>query len=407
MKEKITWHNEKRKISQLIEFDKNPRTLSNKEHKDLKKSLEKFSLAEIPAINQNNKILAGHQRLKILTELYGNDFEIDVRVPNRNLTEKEEKEYNIRSNKNTGEWDFDILSNEFELDNLLEWGFEHEDFGINQFLSGENENDEIVEPNKSEPPKTEIGRIYQLGKHRLLCGDSTKKEDVNKLMGTDNSILLVTDPPYGVNYGPEWRDRALGVAERSTGKVQNDDIANWTEAYRLFTGDICYVWHASTYSHIIIANLIECDFEIISQIIWKKQHFVLSRGDYHWQHEPCYYAVRKGKKHNWQGARDQTTVWEIKNNNSFGNTEKEETWGHGTQKPLECMVKPILNNTKEQDIVYDPFGGSGTTLIACEQTNRVCRMMEIDPKYCDAIVERYCKLKGIDSEKVFETGFCE
>jgi len=137
-----------------------------------------------------------------------------------------------------------------------------------------------------------------------------------------------------------------------------------------------------------------CGFDIVSQIIWVKHHFAISRGDYHWKHEPCWYAVRKGKKHNWQGARDQSTTWDIMNNNSFGNKNTEKTWGHGTQKPLECMSRPIVNNSMPGEYIYDPFGGSGTTLIACEKHNRRCLMMEISPLYCEVIIKRWQDFTG-------------
>jgi DNA modification methylase len=134
-----------------------------------------------------------------------------------------------------------------------------------------------------------------------------------------------------------------------------------------------------------------CGFDLVNLIIWHKQHFVISRGDYHYQHEPLWYAVKKGKQHNWQGKRDQSTVWEIANNNSFGNSNKEETFGHGTQKPIECMLRPILNNSAQGESVYDPFGGSGTTLIACERSKRNCYMMELSPIYVDVIIKRWEK----------------
>jgi len=201
---------------------------------------------------------------------------------------------------------------------------------------------------------------------------------------------MVTDPPYGLEYDPEWRDTGdLAVGKRSKGKVLNDDRADWYDAYTLFSGDIAYVWHSQKYSHVFYSGLIKANFEMVSQIIWAKQHFVLSRGDYHGQHEPCWYFVRKGKKHNWQGDRKQSTIWNIRNNSSFGNSEKEETWGHGTQKPIECMAVPIRNNTAKGQTVYDPFGGSGTTLIACEKLTRKCAMIELDTSYCDVIVSRY------------------
>jgi len=178
------------------------------------------------------------------------------------------------------------------------------------------------------------------------------------------------------------------------------EVIDWTESYKLFPGDVVYLWHAAKYTHIVTRNLEECGFDLISVIIWNKQHFVLSRGDYHWKHEPCLYAVRKGKKHNWQGRRDQSTVWDIKNNNSFGNSQKEQTYGHGTQKPVLCMQLPIENNTVKNDLVYDPFLGSGTTIIACEKTGRKCSGMEIDPLYCQVIVQRWCDFTESDTVRI-------
>lgn len=195
-------------------------------------------------------------------------------------------------------------------------------------------------------------------------------------------------------YDHEWRDADLGVRERSRGKVENDDKVNWTDAYSLFTGTGAYVWHAAYFTHIVAKNLIDCGYEIVSNIIWVKQHFALSHGDYHWQHDSCWYVVKKGHKHNWQGARDQATTWDILSNNSFGNANPEKTWGHGTQKPVECMARPIQNNSKPGEYVYDPFGGSGTTLIACEKLGRKCFMMEISPVYVDVIIQRWQEFTG-------------
>lgn len=401
MAQNILWHTEQKKLSEIIPSKFNPRKLTDKQYQDLKKSLKKFDLAEIPVINKDGTLLAGHQRVKILLELYGQDHTIDVRIPNKKLAIQECKEYNIRSNKNTGEWDFDMLADMFEIDELKEWGFEDWELRFDE----EEEKDGIIEDNYEEKDeiKTDIkyGDLFKIGKHKLLCGDSRKKEDVIKLMDDIKPILMITDPPYGVNYSPEWREGCdLSIGKRSKGKVENDDIIDWTESYKLFEGYIVYVWHAGKYTDIVKKNLEDCDFEIISQIIWAKQHFVLSRGDYHWQHEPCWYAVKKGNNHNWQGARDQSTLWDIKNNNSFGNSSKEETFGHGTQKPIECMARPILNNTKKNDIIYDPFLGSGTTMVAAQQLDRICYGIEIDPKYCQVIINRMEKVYNIKSLKI-------
>jgi DNA modification methylase len=156
-----------------------------------------------------------------------------------------------------------------------------------------------------------------------MCGDSTNPLDVEKLLNNKKPNLMVTDPPYGVEYDPEWRKEShefKGNAKNNvqTGIVQNDNKADWADVYSLFTGNVAYIWHSSQATHVVARNLEDCDFKLISQIIWAKQHFAISRGDYHWQHYPCWYAVRNNSTHNWQGARDQTTIWEIKNNNPLG-----------------------------------------------------------------------------------------
>jgi DNA modification methylase len=214
---------------------------------------------------------------------------------------------------------------------------------------------------------------------------------------------MVTDPPYGVNYDPAWRDEAdkkgvLGnkYPTRSLGTVANDDRADWSEAWELFPGDVAYVYHAGLFSGVVGESLIKTGFDLISQIIWVKPHFALSRGDYHWKHEPVWYAVRKGRPHNWQGSRKEHTVWEIAGMNAMGSShdEADEATGHGTQKPVKCMAMPVINNTAKGQGVYDPFCGSGSTLIACEQLNRPSFMMELEPKYCQITINRWEKLTG-------------
>ena len=162
----------------------------------------------------------------------------------------------------------------------------------------------------------------------------------------------------------------------------NDDRADWREAYALFPGDVAYVWHGALHGDVVAAGLAACGLRLRAQIVWAKQHFALSRGDYHWKHETCWYAVREGKSSHWQGDRTQTTVWEIANNNPFGNPQREQSWGHGTQKPVECMRRPIVNNSRPGQAIYDPFLGSGTSLIAAEMTGRVCYGIELNPGLC-------------------------
>lgn len=257
----------------------------------------------------------------------------------------------------------------------------------------------------SAPVRTEPGKIYHLGSHVLGVGDATDGAFVKELFALSGALptLMVTDPPYGVDYDPAWRTRVRRndgslVGALSVGEVKNDDRMDWREVYELFPGDVAYIWHASQFTSETHASIIAAGFDVLYQIIWVKQHFAIGRGDYHWQHEPCWYAVRKGKKHNWNGARDQTTIWQIDNNSSFGGNGEEAT-GHSTQKPIECMARPIANNSKPGDMVYDPFCGSGTTLIACKQSGRRCAAVEIDPRYADVIIYRWEKLSGRKAER--------
>ena len=238
------------------------------------------------------------------------------------------------------------------------------DFGLGETQDAEPQIDQAEELNKIWKVKT--GDLWRIGDHRLLCGDSTKREDVERVMGGEKAILMVTDPPYGVEYDADWRnraDRANGkpYGARAIGVVTNDERVDWTDAYSL--------------------------------LIWVKSNIVISRGDYHYRHEPCWYAVRKGKNHNWQGSRKESSVWEI------DKPMKSET-GHSTQKPIECMAKPIENNTAIGEFVYDPFAGSGTTMVACQNLNRKCRGIEISKNYCAVILQRMKDaFPGIDISK--------
>ena len=192
----------------------------------------------------------------------------------------------------------------------------------------------------------------------------------------------------------EWMERAGLGRQRQVGAVPNDDQVDWSAAYRLFPGDVAYVWHAGVHAVEVARGLVAADFQIRSQIIWVKQHFTLSRGHYHWAHEPCWVCVRNGRTANWRGDRTQSTVWQVANLNAFGGNRLEAATGHGTQKPVEVMRRPILNHTQRGDTVYDPFLGSGTTLIAAEQSERICYGVDIDPRYVDVVVERWEQFSG-------------
>lgn len=258
---------------------------------------------------------------------------------------------------------------------------------------------EVTEDEVPDPPAepvTKPGDLWLLGEHRLLCGDSTKAEDVARLLGDRKPFLMVTDPPYGVEYDADWRNEALRsdgtpIDGRAVGKVTNDDRIDWTDSYRLFPGHVAYVWHAGRHASDVVLNLAAATFEMRCQLIWSKSNFAIGRGHYHWGHEPCWYAVRKGGSAKWCGDRTQSTVWNI------AKPAKSET-GHSTQKPVECMARPIRNHGGKDDDVYDPFLGSGTTLIAAEQLGRRCYGIEISPSYCDVIVQRWEKLTGKKAE---------
>jgi len=232
----------------------------------------------------------------------------------------------------------------------------------------------------------ERGQIWEVGRHRLMCGDATSAEDVGgALLAGKKPGLMVTDPPYGVDYDPAWRVKAaeeghLAYAASRIGEVRNDDRADWKEAWDCFPGDVLYSWHPPGATSLVHAKAIEeAGFVLRMQIIWAKSNFPIGRGDYHVRHEPCWYAVRKGQAAHRTEDRTQTTLWQI-------NLDKNVEGGHSTQKPVECMARAIRNHNFPE--VYDPFLGSGTTMVAAEQLGRICYGMEIEPKYVAVTLER-------------------
>ena len=281
----------------------------------------------------------------------------------------------------------------FDLDLI---GFERDQLDtILAGLGSSSLTDPDAVPEVPDQPVTRPGDVWQMGGHLVGCGDSTSAADVELVLAELQPHLMVTDPPYGVAYDPSWRaHHGRRAGKLAQGKVLNDDRADWRDAYALFPGDAAYVWHGAMHGDIVAAGLAGCGFQLRAQIIWAKQHFTLSRGDYHWKHECCWYAVREGKTSHWTGDRTQTTVWEFPNNNPFGSPRREESWGHGTQKPVEAMRRPIVNNSRPGELVYDPFLGSGTSLIAAETTGRRCCGLELCPAYVDVIVRRWQAFTG-------------
>ena len=310
-------------------------------------------------------------------------------------TEEQRRAYVLADNQlalNAG-WDNDLIASELRA--LNETGFDLDLIGfgnIDALLArGAGLTDPDDAPAAPAVPVSRLGDVWLLGRHRLVCGDSTSLGAVEAALGGVKPHLMVTDPPYGVEYDPAWRNKAGAAATRRTGKVLNDDRADWREAWALFPGDVAYVWHGALHAAEVAESLVACGFSVRSQIIWAKERLVLSRGDYHWQHEPCWYGVREKGKGHWNGDRKQTTLWQIQSRDQDAETV------HGTQKPVECMRRPIENNSSPGQAVYEPFSGSGTTIIAAEMMGRVCHAIELSPAYVDVAVRRWQAFTGAEA----------
>jgi len=383
----MKWQNEKRKVDDLIPHETNPRTLSAKQADDLRASLLRFDLAEIPAINTNGKILAGHQRIKMLQKLGRGQEEIDVRVPDRELNADEEKEYLIRSNQNGGDWNFEMLEADFDLGDLTDWGFDDDDFeGMLDDEGTEGLTDEDAAPHVPDEPTAKLGQIWKLGDHRLMCGDSTLKEDVERLMDADTADMVFTDPPYGVDYDGGSKKRE---------KLKDDHVG--TDIYEKvipvlahFCKGPCYTWYAGTKPNGLYNAVIKYG-NIHSIIIWVKNNSTFNMNiHYKQKHEPCLYWKAKGATLKWGGNNTEDTVWELdrESKNDF----------HPTQKPIALAERAIKNHKATS--VLDLFLGSGSTLIACEKAKKRCYGMELDPKYCDVIIKRWEDFTGKKAELI-------
>jgi DNA modification methylase len=388
-------------IERLIPYADNPRLHSAADIERIAASIVKWGWTNPVLVDEQGVLIAGHGRVAAAAKL-GLTVPIPVIVA-RGWSEEDKQAYRLADNELAarGSWDPDLLRSElrelkfngFDLDLI---GFEPD--RLDEILAGLGSSglsDPDSVPEVPEQPVTGPGDVWLLGDHRVSCGDSTKAANVEPVLAGSQPHLMVSDPPYGVGYDPSWRARhRVGSGKLAQGKVLNDDRADWRQAYALFTGDVAYVWHGALHGDVVGGDLTACGFELRAQIVWAKPHFALSRGHYHWRHETCWYAVREGKAGHWQGGRKQTTVWEIANNNPFGNRQREQSWGHATQKPVECMRRPIVNNSRPGELVYDPFLGSGTSLIAAEMTGRICCGLEISPAYVDVIVRRWQAFTG-------------
>src|SRR5260370_1399292 len=327
--------------TQIKPFERNPRKMSNRAVDVVGDSIEEFGWQQLIVTDKDFVIIVGLVRW-LAAKKRGIPL-VPVYVADH-LTPAQVKAYRIMDNRSheETEWDLDLLKLEIAELDTLDFDLKFTGFEPRQLeellVSTDAAADEAA--NQAPPPPTQpvsrLGDLWQCGLHRVLHGDATNHEHTSRVLGDVRPPILITDPPYGVELNPMWREEAGLGSPVQTGKVANDDRADWSDAFRLFPGEVAYVWHAGIHSGLVAAGLQDVGFEIRAQIIWTKPHFVLSRGSYHWQHEPCYFCVRKGARSHWRGDRTQSTVWPVATLNPFGGKNPEETApGHGTQQPIE------------------------------------------------------------------------
>lgn len=367
-------------------------------------ALHQVGAARSIVIDEDNVILAGNGVTEAaaeagITKLRVIDAAGDelIAVRRSGLSEAQKRALAIYDNR-TGElatWNFEHLAADKDAGlSLRPFWTEAEEAALlatQDVKGGKTDPDDVP---VERPTGIQPGDVFELGRHRLLCGDATSSADVARVLGNVTPLLMVTDPPYGVAYDPSWRAEAgVNHNRQKLGRVTNDDRADWGDAWALFPGSIVYVWHGGLKGDVVQASLVRHAFAPRAQIIWAKDRLALSRGDYHWQHEPCLYAVRDGATSHRTDDRTQTTLWTIPARDDRGH-------GHGTQKPVECMRRPMHNH--EVADVYEPFCGSGTTIIAAEQLGRRCVAIEIEPRYVQVAIDRWEAFAGQKAAKVGE-----
>ena len=382
-------------IEKLTPYARNTRTHTPAQIDAIAASIKEWGWTMPVLADEDGTLIAGHARIQAAQKL--GIAEVPVMLA-KGWPEAKRRAYVIADNqlaiKGSG-WDFELLASEIE--GLGSDGFDLTLLGFNQDelaallaekTEGLTDPDDVPEPPAD--PVSVLGDVWLLGKHRIVCGDSTDADCVAKCLNGVTPHLMVTDPPYGVEYDASWRDDRAGKSGKTgtaIGKVLNDDKADWSEAWALFPGEVAYVWHADLRAREVVESLEACGFVMRAQIIWGKSQLAMSRGHYHFQHEPCWYAVRKSGTGHWNGDRKQSTLWQI------DKPQKSET-GHSTQKPVECMKRPIENNSSAGQAVYEPFSGSGTTIIAGEMTGRSIHAIELNPAYVDVAVKRWQDFTG-------------
>lgn len=388
-------------VSELIPYVRNARTHSEAQVSQIAASIREFGFLSPILVAEDNTILAGHGRLAAALKL---GLKKVPCVKENHLTETQKRAYIIADNKlslNAG-WDSELLAVELsELEgadfNLELLGFDEAELSsIFDADKDVSDDDFDVEKELEEPCFSKTGDIWTLGKHRVICGDATKLETYKTLLEDTKVNLVVTDPPYNVNY------------EGSAGKIKNDNMEDDKFYQFLFNSFVnmeqamaddasIYVFHADTEGLNFRKAFQDAGFYLSGCCIWKKPSLVLGRSPYQWQHEPCLYGWKKKGKHKWYAGRKETSVWEFE--------KPKKNADHPTMKPIALLAYPIKNSSMTNSLVLDPFAGSGSTLIACEQTGRICYAIELDEKYCDVIVKRYIEQVGNDkSVKVLRGG---
>lgn len=381
-------------ISALQPYEKNTRKHQKKDIDNIARSISKYGMCDAIGIwGEQNIIVEGHGRMLACKQLGMTEVPC-VRLDH--LTDEQRREYAIAHNATAelSEWDLDILPDELAELDLSDFDF---DFGIeNEEEETEIVEDEAPEVDEDAEPITKLGDVWQLGRHRLMCGDSTSIDDVSKLMGGQLADMLLTDPPYNVSYEGKTKDHLT---------IQNDSMDN--DSFRQFLRDaftsadavmkqgaVFYIWHADSEGYNFRGACFDIGWKVRQCLIWNKNSMVMGRQDYHWKHEPCLYGWKDGASHLWASDRKQTTVID------YQRPTKAEI--HPTMKPVGLFDYQIKNNTKGGDIVLDLFNGSGTTIMACEQNGRVARCMELDPRYVDACVKRWENFTGEKARLITE-----
>ncbi len=376
------------KLSDIKANPNNPRVIKDEKFEKLVKSISEFpKMMELRpmVINSDNIVLGGNMRLKALKHLGYKEVPEEWVKRADELTEEEQRRFIIADNVGFGEHDWEMLANEWDIDELNDWGLDIPGFEIEPEVL-EAEEDDFDVPECGIETDIVLGDLFEIGEHRLLCGDSTQTDTFEKLMQGEFADMVVTDPPYNVAYEGKTKD-ALTIKNDSMG---NDDFYQFLyDFYSALTtavkkGGAIYVWHASSEVINFGKALVDAGWLLKQQLIWVKNTMVMGRQDYQWKHEPCLYGWLAGGSHNWYSDRKQTTVI---------NFDKPQRNGeHPTMKPIGLFAYQIENSSKIGDIVIDAFGGSGTTMVACEQLKRKAYIVEFDPKYCQVIVDRMRKL---------------